>query len=78
MATTMSRLLVIFAATGEQGGSVLSHVLKDAQLSKQYKVRATTRDPSSSSSQALKKMNVEVIKADLTDTSSLHTAIKRS
>jgi uncharacterized protein YbjT (DUF2867 family) len=76
MATTMSRLLVIFGATGQQGGSVLSHVLKDAQLSKQYNVRAITRDPSSSSSQALKKMNVEVIEADLTDTSSLHTAMR--
>jgi uncharacterized protein YbjT (DUF2867 family) len=72
----MSQLLVVFGATGQQGGSVISHVLKDAELSKQYRIRAITRDPSSASSQELKKQNVEVVKADLTDKSSLNDAMK--
>jgi uncharacterized protein YbjT (DUF2867 family) len=72
----MTKLLVIFGATGQQGGSIVSHVLNDAELSKQYRIRAITRDPSSSSAQSLKKMDVDVVKADLTDQSSLHVAMK--
>lgn len=72
----MSRVLVIFGATGQQGGSVLSHVLNDAELSKQYSIRAITRDPSSASAQELKKKDVDVVGADLTDKSSLHVAMK--
>ena len=72
----MAKLLVIFGATGQQGGSVVSHVLDDTELSKQYSVRTITRDPSSSKAEALKKKGVDVIKADLTDESSLPVAMK--
>jgi hypothetical protein len=72
----MSKLLVVFGATGQQGGSVVSHVLNDAELSKQYKVRAVTRDPSSSKAEALKTKGVEVVKADLSDPASLSSALK--
>ncbi|KAI9878807.1 MAG: hypothetical protein M1830_010491 [Pleopsidium flavum] len=72
----MTKLLAIFGATGQQGGSIISYVLNDAELSNQYSIRAITRDPSSSSAQALKKMDVDVVKADLTDKSALHVAMK--
>jgi uncharacterized protein YbjT (DUF2867 family) len=72
----MSKLLVVFGATGQQGGSVVSHVLNDAELSKQYKVRAVTRDPSSSKAEALTTKGVEVVKADLSDPASLSSALK--
>ena len=72
----MTKLLVIFGATGQQGGSVLSYVLNDAELSSQYTIRAVTRDPSSSAAQALKQMDVDLVRADLNDESSLHAALK--
>lgn len=72
----MSKLLVIFGATGQQGGSVVSHVLNDAELSKQYKVRGITRDPSSAAAEALKAKGVDVVKADMTEPSSLSSAMK--
>ncbi len=71
----MTKVLVVFGATGQQGGSIVSFVQKDSALSKQYSIRAVTRDPSSPSAQALKQ-NVDVVQADLNDKVSLHTAMK--
>ena len=73
--TIMSKLLVVFGATGQQGGSIITTVLNDAELSKQYKLRAITRDPSSASAQALHSKGVEVVKADVDDTPSLKSAM---
>ena len=67
----MSKTLVVFGATGQQGGSVVEHVLNDSTLSKEYKIRAVTRDPSAQSAQALKQKGVEVVKGDADDASSL-------
>ena len=72
----MSKVLAIFGATGQQGGSVLSYVLKDPELSKEYSIRAITRDPSTSSAQAIKKHNVEIVRGDLLDKNSLSTALQ--
>lgn len=72
----MCKLLVVFGATGQQGGSIISHVLDDTELSKQYKIRGITRDPSSSAVEALKKRGVDVAKADMTDPSSLSSVLK--
>ncbi|TVY18887.1 NmrA-like family domain-containing protein 1 [Lachnellula arida] len=43
----MSKLLVIFGATGQQGASIINYVLNDPELSKQYTLHAITRDASS-------------------------------
>ncbi|MCJ1387485.1 NmrA-like domain-containing protein 1 [Xylographa bjoerkii] len=72
----MSKLLAVFGATGQQGGSIVSHVLNDAELSSQYSIRAITRDPSTVAAQALKKMDVNVVKADLDDKSSIRVVLK--
>ncbi|KAJ5455182.1 hypothetical protein N7475_010303 [Penicillium sp. IBT 31633x] len=72
----MSKILAIFGATGQQGGSVLNHVVNDPELSQQYKVRAITRDANSDKAQQLKeKYNVEVIEADVASSDSLATAL---
>ncbi|KAK9344620.1 hypothetical protein V1522DRAFT_422936 [Lipomyces starkeyi] len=63
----MSRLLVVFGATGQQGGSVANFVVSDPELSKQYKVRGVTRDPSKPAAQTLPQKGVEVVKGDLND-----------
>jgi len=69
------KLLVVFDATGQQGGSVISSVLSDPELSKQYRIRAITRDTTSPAATTLQKKGVEVIAADLHDPPSIHTAL---
>jgi len=71
----MTKLLVVFGATGQQGGSIIDYVLNDAELAKLYHLRALTRNPSSSSSQSLKSKGVDVVKADNGDESSLKEAL---
>jgi uncharacterized protein YbjT (DUF2867 family) len=61
----MSKLLVVFGATGQQGGSVVETILVDPGLSKEYSLRGTTRDVGSFAAQALTKKGVEVDRAEL-------------
>lgn len=72
----MSKLLVVFGATGQQGGSVVEHVLNDPELSKIYHMRAVTRDPTKPAAKALQSKGVEVVKGDAGDPSSLPAALK--
>lgn len=67
--------LVVFGATGNQGGSVANLVLDDAELSAQYAVRAITRSASNPRAQALQEKRAEVIEADLDDPCSLKAAL---
>ena len=71
----MAKTLVIFGATGQQGGSILNFVLNDPELSQQYTIRAITRDPSSSAAQNLQSKGVEVVRANLDEPSSLTAAL---
>ena len=72
----MSKLLIVFGATGQQGGSVINAVIDDPDLSKQYKIRAVTRDPSKPAAQALKQKGIELAQADADDKASLERALK--
>lgn len=72
----MSKVLVVFGATGQQGGSIVETVLGDAQLGKEYSIRGTTRDPSTGSAQELAKRGVEVVKTDINDAASLRKAFE--
>ena len=72
------KLLTIFGATGNQGGSVLDAVLARPALQEKYSLRAITRDPTSGKSKALSDKGVEMVKADLDDLESLKTAVKGS
>ncbi|KAF2737646.1 NAD(P)-binding protein [Polyplosphaeria fusca] len=69
-------LLVVFGATGNQGGSTAEFVLDDPELSKQYSVRAITRSAASESAQALKSKGAEVVEADLEKPETLPDALK--
>lgn len=75
---TMSKILTVFGATGQQGGSVVSYVLSDPTLSQTFRVRAVTRNPESAASVALKARGVEVVRGDLTDASSLPAVVAGS
>lgn len=72
----MTNLLVVFGATGQQGSSVIFKVLEDAELSKTYKVRGLTRDPTKPDAQALAKRGVEVVRCDTDDRSSVKAALQ--
>lgn len=70
----MSKILAVFGATGQQGGSVINFVLNDAELSQKYKIRAITRDVSSEKAKQLKE-KVEVVQGDMLNKASLETAL---
>lgn len=72
------KLLTVFGATGNQGGSVIRAVLAHPKLSSTYKIRAITRDPSKPNAQTLTAHGAECVKADLNDPASLISAIKGS
>jgi hypothetical protein len=58
---TMSKLITVFGATGNQGGSVIEAILADPQLSKEFKIRGITRDATKKSAQDLAKRGIEVV-----------------
>lgn len=57
----MSKLITVFGATGNQGGSVVRAILNDPALSREFKVRGITRDVSKPAAQALAAKGVEVV-----------------
>jgi uncharacterized protein YbjT (DUF2867 family) len=57
----MSKLLTVFGATGNQGGSVIKAVLEHPQLSKTYRIRAITRDIFKPAAVTLKEQGAEVV-----------------
>jgi len=74
----MSKILTVFGATGNQGGSVVKAILAHPELSKTWKIRAITRDVSKPSAVALKEKGAEVVTADMSDRGSIFKAIKGS
>ena len=70
----MSKIIAVFGATGQQGGSVINYVMNDPELSQKYKIRAVTRDVDSKKAKQLKS-TVEVVQADMLDRASLETAL---
>ncbi|CAJ0937832.1 unnamed protein product, partial [Ranitomeya imitator] len=65
------RLVVVFGATGAQGGSVAAALLDDGT----FEVRAVTRDTSKPAAVKLKEAGAEVVSADLDDEKSLEAAL---
>ena len=58
----MSKLLTVFGATGQQGGSLINHILNHPTLSKTYKLRGITRDVTKPAAVALNEKGVETVK----------------
>ncbi|KAE8147582.1 hypothetical protein BDV25DRAFT_168978 [Aspergillus avenaceus] len=76
MSPETKKTLVVFGATGIQGGSVVKAILSDHIASDQFSIRAITRDPSKPAAAALAEQGVEAIKADAEDKDSLRLAFK--
>jgi len=74
----MSKIITIFGATGNQGGSVVNAILEHPKLSNEFKIRAITRDPSKPSGRELVKRGCEVVKADMMNKDSLREALRGS
>ncbi|CAG9947658.1 unnamed protein product [Clonostachys rosea f. rosea IK726] len=72
----MSKILTVFGATGNQGGSVISAVLADPVLSKEYKIRGVTRDASKPAAKALAGKGVELVSADLSSPETIRGAVE--
>lgn len=67
------KTIVVFGATGAQGGSLAHAILQDANS--EFAVRAVTRHPDSEKAQALKKMGAEVVAADIDNPESVRKAL---
>jgi uncharacterized protein YbjT (DUF2867 family) len=65
------KIILVFGATGQQGGSVVKALLKT-----DFAIRAVTRDINQPKSKALAAQGVELIKADYGDIESLKQALK--
>ncbi|KAL4773898.1 hypothetical protein BDW60DRAFT_183054 [Aspergillus nidulans var. acristatus] len=72
----MAQLLVVFGATGQQGGSVINHILSDPALSSKYSIRGVTRDASKPAAQELKTKGLDIVSGDLDDPASIHAALQ--
>jgi uncharacterized protein YbjT (DUF2867 family) len=72
----MSKILVVFGATGQQGGSVIDCVIHDPQLFKQYKIRGVTRDLLKHDAQSLQEKGIEIVKGDFDNKESLKQAMQ--
>ena len=70
----MSKILAVFGATGQQGGSIINYVLSDPELSTKYKIRAITRDVNSEKAKQLTE-KIEVVQGDVLNRTSLETAL---
>ncbi|KAG9469012.1 hypothetical protein GDO78_021428 [Eleutherodactylus coqui] len=65
------KVIVVFGATGAQGGSVADALLADGT----FAVRAVTRDTSKPAAVKLREAGAEVVAADLDDEKSLEAAL---
>ena len=68
----MAKVITVFGATGAQGGPIARALLTTAG----FKVRAVTRNPDSEKAKALKEAGAEVVKADMSDVSSVDAALQ--
>jgi hypothetical protein len=55
------KVVVVFGATGKQGGSVVKSILGDPKAASQFSIRAITRDTSKPAAQELTKQGCECI-----------------
>ena len=70
------KILVVFGATGNQGGSVINSILSDSKTSNEFKIRGITRDPSKPNAQALVARGVECVAADINSKDQIKAALQ--
>lgn len=65
-----NKLIVVAGATGQQGGAVARHLLKNG-----WQVRALTRDPNKDAAKGLAALGAEIFQNDLDDRAGLDAAL---
>ncbi|MFP3544420.1 NmrA/HSCARG family protein [Rhizobium sp. SIMBA_035] len=65
--------ILVFGATGQQGGSVATALLKAG-----WQVRAMVRDPGSRKAEALRNVGVELVQGDFDDLEAMRAAMVRA
>ena len=70
------KIVVVFGATGNQGGSVINSVLGDPKTASEFKIRGITRDPSKPNAQALTARGVECVAADINSRDQIRSALQ--
>lgn len=68
----MKDTILVFGATGAQGGSVARNLLSRGK----FNVRVITRKPESSAAAALRELGAEIVQGDLDDPASLSAALE--
>lgn len=66
-----NKIILVTGATGQQGGTVARHLLKDG-----WKVRLLVRDPQKDAARNLAQQGAELAKGDLYDRASVDAALK--
>lgn len=61
MATIQKKIITVFGATGNQGGSVINTILSHPELSKQFDLRGVSRNLSSDKAIKLKAKGVDMV-----------------
>jgi uncharacterized protein YbjT (DUF2867 family) len=62
----MSKIFVIFGATGQQGGALIRYLHGHAEFSSTYRLRGVTRDGSKPAAVKLKQEGVEIVEVSIT------------
>lgn len=65
------KVILVTGATGQQGGAVARHLLRDG-----WSVRALVRDPESAAAQALAAQGAALVQGDLNDPATLESATR--
>ena len=68
------KVIVVFGATGAQGGGVAHAILNDPNS--EFAIRAVTRDPNSEKAKALAQLGAEIVTADIDDPQSMKRALE--
>ncbi|MBS1903824.1 MAG: NmrA/HSCARG family protein [Bacteroidetes bacterium] len=68
------KIIVVFGATGAQGGGLVRAILNDSNS--EFSVRAVTRDTTSPKAQAIAAMGAELVAGDVDDIASVKKALQ--
>lgn len=68
------KIIVVFGATGAQGGGLAHAILNDPNS--EFSVRAVTRDPGSEKAKALAALGAEIVQADIDDPASFSRVLE--
>jgi len=71
---SQKKIIVIFGATGAQGGGLAHAILNDSNS--EFAVRAVTRDPNSEKAKVLAAMGAEVVAGDVDDMESMKRVLQ--